>query len=400
MSRGWILASSTRASSSGTISTMSRPGLTTPPTVLANRRCTRPRTGDFTCDLSTLSARATAPSVRAFRRASTSDSSLRASLRKLRSVSWILREASLIAACARALWAPACSMSPRARLTSRSSRNTSTSETAPVASSGRVLLNSCCDRSMLRCAELRRAWASLNSWRRCASCWSLIDSMADSSERLASYNWRSSSRMRASSRLPSCAAGGSKAVPSARAFRRAAFTRREKAWAALSRTPDVARVSSIFSSNCPASTTWPSFTRISETTPPSSDWMTCSCRDGITLASPLVTSSTWATLAQTINTTVTTTALRTRVWARWVRAVLMMASASCSKLRMPAWAAVLGSTRGPARVSRTRLLMGASPRRRASSTSRVPCPILCMRDMCGAPLLTKRARCGLPPGPA
>src|SRR5688572_29696587 len=103
MSLGCTRASSTSVSSSGTISTMSLPGCTTPPTVLASRRCTRPRTGLLICDLATLSARPTAFSVSALSLPVASASSTRASLRKASSASCALRCDSPIAAAARDL---------------------------------------------------------------------------------------------------------------------------------------------------------------------------------------------------------------------------------------------------------------------------------------------------------
>jgi hypothetical protein len=139
--------------------------------------------------------------------------------------------------------------------------------------------------------------------------------------------------MRCASGSFAAASGGTNNVPSAKAFRRACFTCSANTCAALSRTPEVARVSSIFNSNCPASTTSPSLTRICDTTPPSSDCTTCNCREGITLPSPRVTSSTWAKLAQTISTTSTPMAARTISWARWVLWRDITTSASSSKLR-------------------------------------------------------------------
>ena len=171
-------------------------------------------------------------------------------------------------------------------------------------------------------------------------------------------------------------AGGVKAVPSAKAFRRACLTCNANTCAALSRTPEVARVSSIFSSNWPASTTSPSFTRICDTTPPSSDCTTCSCRDGITFASPLVTSSISASAAHTISSTVTSRAERTSVCARKVAPRDITASASSSKGCIPACEAASGVTRSPPNRSRRRSLQGARRTRKRSSPSTNFWPIL------------------------
>jgi hypothetical protein len=142
---------------------------------------------------------------------------LRTSLRKVNSISEILRCASPMAACTRAICAVACSTSPWARLTSRSSRSTSTSETAPVASSGRVLVNSWREISSVRCAAARRARASVNSCSTLQQLLALIDMLELSSDTRDWYRLRSSSMMRCSSTSPARAAGGRKATPSAKA---------------------------------------------------------------------------------------------------------------------------------------------------------------------------------------
>ena len=97
--------------------------------------------------------------------------------------------------------------------------------------------------------------------------------------------------MRASS-ASSRAAGGWNGAPSASARSRAWRARSAKPCAALSRTPEVARVSSIAQQQLAGLDHLAFRTRISDTTPPSSDCTTCSWRDGITSPSPRVTSST------------------------------------------------------------------------------------------------------------
>ncbi len=169
--------------------------------------------------------------------------------------------------------------------------------------------------------------------------------------------------------------GGLKAVPSANARRRAERARNAKPCAALSRTPEVARVSSIFSSNWPASTTSPSRTRISDTTPPSSDWITCNWRDGITLPSPLVTSSTCAKQAQMINTITMPMAARTINWARWVWWRDITTSASSSKWR--SWAEI--SALSAAVLPNIRFVSGSKNRWIRSSTASTALPALISR---------------------
>jgi hypothetical protein len=94
------------------------------------------------------------------------------------------------------------------------------------------------------------------------------------------------------------------------------LARRERYWARFSRTEETKRVGSIFSSVWPASTTWPSCTAISATMPPSRLCSTCSWREGMTLPSPRVISSIWATAAQMMKIERTTMPLFSSTRAR------------------------------------------------------------------------------------
>src|SRR5690606_18722872 len=84
----------------------------------------------------------------------------------------------------------------------------------------------------------------------------------------------------------------------------------------LSRSSLAARTLSMRNSTSPRSTTSPSRTRISATMPPSRFCTTCTWRDGITLPSPRVTSSSSAQLAQAKNATKKATTTNSRRWAK------------------------------------------------------------------------------------
>ena len=86
------------------------------------------------------------------------------------------------------------------------------------------------------------------------------------------------------------------------AFRRAAVASAAFRRDSLSSTLDSVFVRSSCASFCPRSTISPSRTIRLWMMPPSRDWMTCSCEDGMTLPLPVVTSSRWNRLAQAINT--------------------------------------------------------------------------------------------------
>ena len=278
-------------SSSGTISTMSLPGCTTPPTVLASRRCTRPRTGLLTCDLSTLSASATAPSFSALSLPITSASVLARLVAEgqLGLLDLALRPRAIGRLHARDLRAGLLDVAAAARdvalepqdvdlATPRRWPAAAGSCSAPAAPAPALRSADALARAHL--AQLLLALRQLLAVDRRACVFSsdsvgLVEPalLLDDAPLLASLACRRRRLERA--RLRPARAGAP------------ARARSAKPWAALSRTPEVARVSSIFSSSWPSSTTWPSRTRISETTPPSSDCTTCSWRDGITLPSPL-----------------------------------------------------------------------------------------------------------------
>jgi hypothetical protein len=269
----------------------------------------------------------------------------------------------------------------------------STCDTAPVASRGLVCASSCCASSSPRWAALRRAWASVRSCSRCAICWRTTASCASSSERRDWYRRCSSSMVRRSS--SSLAAGGTKGLPSANARSRAARACSAMPVAALSRMPAVARVSSTRSSIWPASTTWPSWTAISETMPPSSDCTTWSWRDGITRASPRVTSSTGASAAQSSSRSTATTAARTIFWARCVPWREISASASASNGCSPASRACWSSIGLPSQ----RFVTGSSSTRTRSSRACRRWPLACSLLM-GRPFVPRTAVRALGSGPA
>ena len=114
-----------------------------------------------------------------------------------------------------------------------------------------------------------------------------------------------------------------KGTPSASARTLAALANSAKYWTRFSFTEESKRVVSMFTTICPASTTCPSWTRISETTPPSRLCITCNCLEGITLPSPLVISSTSDKPAHNSASTNTTPRLLTSIRAR---------SGSCSSI--------------------------------------------------------------------
>ena len=112
MSRGRMRTSSSSVSSLGTISMMSLPGCTTPPTVLLNRVLTVPRTGAHLGQLDPVGQRQLALAQRG-QLVLVSDSSLRAWLRIFSSDSSILLWASLMEAWMRSIWASAPFCSPQ-----------------------------------------------------------------------------------------------------------------------------------------------------------------------------------------------------------------------------------------------------------------------------------------------
>ena len=109
---------------------------------------------------------------------------------------------------------------------------------------------------------------------------------------------------------------------------------------------------------------WPSRTRISATTPPSSDCTTCNWRDGTTRPSPRVISSTRANADHTSSTSSTTPHTRTMRWARCVFRRDITTCTSRSKVSMPLVAVVVGGVcRTPRRSAVWPTLRTRSPRR-------------------------------------
>ena len=127
-----------------------------------------------------------------------------------------------------------------------------------------------------------------SSWR-CLSCSRATLTVAFSSLVRACQALRS-----ISIRLGAClstSSGATKGSPVASAFRRADLASSDRYSALFSPSEEAKRVESILSRIWPASTSWPGFTRISSTMPPSRLWMICTWREGTTLPSPRTTSS-------------------------------------------------------------------------------------------------------------
>ena len=223
-------------------------------------------------------------------------SSVRTLLLKPCSDSVILRLASVMPICMRLIWARDWSISPLARFASRSNFKISISDTAPLASKGLFAANSLLADSNVFSASSFLNCTSISSFWRC-SIWSRAMFIIESnSSRLALYSASSCSYTCALSCLIS--AGGLNAPPSASAFKRACLASNDKYCDWFSRSDDLARVSSILISGEPTSTISPSLIKISDTIPPSNDWIICTWREGITRPSPRVTSSTLANQAQ------------------------------------------------------------------------------------------------------
>ncbi|MCY1354378.1 hypothetical protein D9M69_407530 [compost metagenome] len=167
---GRTRASISRLSSSGTISSMSLPGCTTPPMVLTLSCLMMPRTGESTVVRLTRSWMATLVAVIFCSSVRASLSSLAASERKARSLSSLLLLISAIAASARGIARVVASSEPRTSTALRRRRRISTSEMAPVLTSGADMFSSCCSRPRLEryCAALDLNSAS--SWVFCRSC--------------------------------------------------------------------------------------------------------------------------------------------------------------------------------------------------------------------------------------
>ena len=120
-----------------------------------------------------------------------------------------------------------------------------------------------------------------SSWR-CLSCSRATLTVAFSSLVRACQALRS-----ISIRLGAClstSSGATKGSPVASAFRRADLASSDRYSALFSPSEEAKRVESILSRIWPASTSWPGFTRISSTMPPSRLWMICTWREGTTFA--------------------------------------------------------------------------------------------------------------------
>ncbi|MCY1426151.1 hypothetical protein D9M71_419640 [compost metagenome] len=170
MSCGRTLASTSRLSSSGTISTMSLPGCTTPPMVLTLSCLTMPRIGATTVVRLTLSSMARLVAVSLFSSVRTSLSSFSASVRKPRRDSSIFRSISFIPASARGIARVVALSSPLISTALRRRRSSSTGDTAPLFTSGSDMRSSCCTRPRLErycCCLARNSWSS---WVFCRSC--------------------------------------------------------------------------------------------------------------------------------------------------------------------------------------------------------------------------------------
>ncbi|MNC29561.1 hypothetical protein D3C75_778100 [compost metagenome] len=285
-------ASISRLSSSGTISSRSLPGCTTPPMVLTLSCLTMPRTGETTPVRLTRSSMARLEAVILLSSVRTSLSSRRASVRKRSWASSILRSTSLTPASARGMARVVAFSEPRVSTALRRRRSTSTWEMAPLATSGSDMFSSLWIRPRLEryCWTLERN--SANSWIFCCSC---SCRMLTS---LVSPCWRERYRASSSAARPGAAlaisSGSCSGRPSPSALRRSTRASRARRSASLSLMLETRRVSSRRSSLSPLSTICPSRTKISATMPPSRFWMVCTLLEGIALPSPVVTSSSTA----------------------------------------------------------------------------------------------------------
>src|SRR3990167_3325103 len=294
---GRTLASISRLSSNGTISSRSLPGWTTPPMVLTLSCLMMPCTGDCTVVRLTRSSMARLLAVIFCSSVRTSFSSLKASERNASSDSSILLLISLMPACARGMARVVASSEPRISTALRRKRRISTSEMAPLLTSGCDMFSSCWIRPRLElyccCLELNSA----SSWVFCRSCSLRVRCS------LCRRSWRE--LYRASSSSTNCvafsviSAGISRGRPAASACRRCRRALRAMRSASLSSRLERKRVSSRRNSTSPLFTSCPSRTKISATMPPSRFWMTWILLDGMALPSPMVTSSSTANLAQT-----------------------------------------------------------------------------------------------------
>ena len=190
---GRTLASISRLSSSGTISTMSLPGWTTPPMVLTFICLITPRTGDVTVVRLTRSSMAMLDAVIFDRSVRFSFSSLAASERKVCSDSSILLRISAMADSARGIASVVAFSEPRISTALRLRRRISTGDTAPVLTSGSDMFISCCSSARLElnwpCLERNSA----SSWVFCRSCSLRVRCSLAKRRWRCSYSERSSS---------------------------------------------------------------------------------------------------------------------------------------------------------------------------------------------------------------